>query len=543
MNEFLTTYRPEIGQVGIAALYALSLYVVMAAGQLSLAQAAFGAISAYTSVLLTIDAHWPFPLVLLAGMAASTVAAGILSIPLRRLRGVFLAIATIAFGEMIRILIINFKFTGGANGIVGIPPKTQLWHIYLALAVAGYLVSRLAPSRLGRQMAAAREDELAASLQGIDIGRVRVLAFLMSGALAGLAGALDAHFSYIIEPQTYGSDLAIRILTWGVIGGSTVWFGPPIGGALLVLLPTILQDVGVAAGWVALLMQGAILLLVIIFLPQGLGGLVPTLGRRAPKPDAKPRPHTALGLTVSDASLAFGGVQALRNVNLSVQPGEVIGLVGPNGAGKTTLINAITGVRPLDSGSVTIGDTDVTRMRPHRIARLGVARTFQSLRLFSHFNALDNVIAGASNLMRSTYFQRLLWLPSARKSEQTEASRATSILDSVELGAKAMRRASTLSYGDQRRLEIARALATGPGLVILDEPAAGMNHTEAFRLVGIIRAIAESDRSVVLIEHNMAVVMAASDRVCVLNFGEVIATGTPDEVGADASVQEAYLGA
>ncbi len=228
MNEFLTTYRPEIGQVGIAALYALSLYVVMA-GQLSLAQAAFGAIAAYTSVLLTIDAHWPFPLVLLAGMAASTVAAGILSVPLRRLRGVFLAIATIAFGEMIRILIINLDFTGGANGIVGIPPKTQLWHIYLALAVAGYLVSRLAPSRLGRQMAAAREDELAASLQGIDIGRVRVLAFLMSGALAGLAGALDAHFSYIIEPQNYGSDLAIRILTWGVIGGSTVWFGHQSG--------------------------------------------------------------------------------------------------------------------------------------------------------------------------------------------------------------------------------------------------------------------------------------------------------------------------
>lgn len=382
MTEFLTTYRSEIGQVGIAALYALSLYVVMAAGQLSLAQAAFGAIAAYTSVLLTIDAHWPFPLVLLAGMAASTVAAGILSVPLRRLRGVFLAIATIAFGEMIRILIVNLDFTGGANGIVGIPPKTQLWHIYLALAVAGYLVSRLGPSRLGRQMAAAREDELAASLQGIDIGRVRVLAFLMSGAIAGLAGALDAHFSYIIEPQTYGSDLAIRILTWGVIGGSTVWFGPPIGGALLVLLPTILQDIGVAAGWVALLVQGTILLLVVLFLPQGLGGLAPTLRRRPPKPDEKPRPHAALGLTVSDASLAFGGVQALRNVNLSVLPGEVMGLVGPNGAGKTTLINAITGVRPLDSGSVTVGETDVTRMRPHKIARLGAPEPFRTCASF-----------------------------------------------------------------------------------------------------------------------------------------------------------------
>lgn len=145
--------------------------------------------------------------------------------------------------------------------------------------------------------------------------------------------------------------------------------------------------------------------------------------------------------------------------------------------------------------------------------------------------------------MRSTYFQRLLWLPSARESEQAEASRAVSILDSVELGDKAMRRASTLSYGDQRRLEIARTLATGPGLIVLDEPAAGMNHTETLRLVQIIRGLAESGRSVVLIEHNMAVVMAASDRVCVLNFGEVIATGTPDEIGADPSVQEAYLGA
>jgi branched-chain amino acid transport system permease protein len=543
VNQFFTVYRPEIGHAGIAALYALSLYIVLAAGQLSLAQAAFGAIASYTSVLLTMHLHLPFLVVILAGIAASTVAAGLLAFPVRRLRGVFLAIATIAFGEMIRILIVNLDFTGGANGIVGIPPKTQLWHIYLALAIAGFLLARLAPSRFGRQLAALREDELAAALQGINVGRVRVMAFLVSGALAGLAGALDAHFSYIIEPQTYGSGLAIQILTWGIVGGSTVWFGPPIGGALLVLLPTFLQDIGVQAGWITLLLQGIILLLVILFLPDGLGQLVPQRRRRPPKPQRQPSGHKPLSLTVENVSLSFGGVQALRDVSISVRSGEVLGLVGPNGAGKTTLINAVTGVRSADSGRVLIGDTDVTRMRAHRIAQLGVSRTFQNLRIFKHFTALDNVIAGATRIMPGTYLGRLLWLPKARRIESRHAAWAAALLQDVGLGDKAMRRASTLSYGDQRRLEIARALAAGPGVVILDEPAAGMNHTEALRLVDVIRAIAAAGRCVVLIEHNMVLVMAASDRVCVLNFGEVVSVGTPDEVGADTSVQEAYLGA
>ncbi len=543
MSYFFEVYSSVIGHVGISALYALSLYVVLAAGQLSLAQAAFGGIASYVSVLLTLNADFPFPLALLAGMIASTAAAWLLSLPVRRLRGVFLAIATIAFGEVIRIIIVNLEFTGGANGITGIPPKTQLWHIFGALAVACYCLARLAPSRFGRQLTALREDELAATMQGVDVGRVRLVAFIVSGAIAGLAGGLAAHFSYFIGPSEYGSAFAIQILTWGIVGGSTVWYGPPIGGALLVLLPTLLQEAGVQAGWVTLLGQGLILLLVILFLPEGLGRLVPRLRKRAPEPAGDPPPHEQLSLHIDDASLAFGGVHALRNVSLEVQPGEVLGLVGPNGAGKTTLINAITGVRHLDSGIVRIGDVDVTQMQAYQIARLGVARTFQNLRVFKHLSALDNVIAGATRTMPSTYLARLLWLPKARAVEAEQASRAAALLHWVGLGEKVMQRASTLSYGDQRRLEIARALASGPGMVILDEPAAGMNHQEAMRLVDLIRSVAAAGRCVVLIEHNMSLVMAASDRVCVLNFGEVISTGTPDAIGKDAAVQEAYLGA
>jgi ABC-type branched-subunit amino acid transport system ATPase component len=250
-----------------------------------------------------------------------------------------------------------------------------------------------------------------------------------------------------------------------------------------------------------------------------------------------------LELRTESVSRHFGGVTALHDVSVHLRPGRVLGLVGPNGAGKTTLVNAITGIVPPSSGRVLIDGQNVTNMPAWQLSRRGVARTFQNLRVFTHLSALDNVLAGTVRRLPRTYFSRLLFLPHARKQEHEQAARAVTLLDLVGLAGKEAIRGDQLSYGDQRRLEIARALASNPGLVILDEPAAGMNANEAARLVGLIRRIAETGRSVVLIEHNMSVVMKASDDVAVLNFGEVIGQGTPDQIKTAPAVVEAYLGA
>lgn len=540
---FFLVYQELFGQIGIACLYALSIYAVLAAGQLSLAQAAFGAIAAYTSVLLITLVGVPWPLAILAGILASTVAAGALALPLLRLRGVFLAIATIGFGEVVRVTLNNLEITGGAEGLVGNLPQVHVWHIWAVLAVCGFLLARLAPTRFGRSLSAVREDETAAQLQGINARTIRLGAFLMSGALAGIAGAMEANFGYFIGPAQYGEQRAIEILTFAVIGGVTIWYGPVIGAILLTVLPTLLRDSGVDEGWVRLVLQGTILLLVILFLPEGLASLLPRRRQKVPPPAPDTHEVVPLDLRTENVERHFGGVKALQDVSLHLQPGNVLGLVGPNGAGKTTLVNAITGVVPPSSGKVYIGGQDVTNMASWKLSRLGVARTFQNLRIFTHLSAIDNVLAGAVRHLPKTYFARLLFLPRARRLETEQAAHAVALLELVGLGGKEAVRGGQLSYGDQRRLEIARALASNPGLLILDEPAAGMNANEAGRLVQLIRRIAATGRSVVLIEHNMNVVMNASDYVVVLNFGEVIGQGTPDEVKTAPAVVEAYLGA
>ena len=543
LEVFFEVYRDLFGQIGIACLYALSIYIVLAAGQLSLAQAGFGAISAYTAVLLITEQGFAAPVAITVGIAAATLAAGILALPLLRLRGVFLAIATIGFGEVVRVTLNNLEITGGASGLTGNLPKVEVWHIYAVLGMCGFLLARLAPTGLGRSLSAVREDETAAQMQGINVRSVRLIAFLISGALAGTAGALEANFGFFIGPAQFGEQRAIEILTFAVIGGVTIWYGPLIGAALLTLLPTLLRDSGVDEGWVRLVLQGTILLLVILFLPDGLASLLPRRRQKVPAPSDDHIATQPLELRTESVSRHFGGVTALHDVSVHLRPGRVLGLVGPNGAGKTTLVNAITGIVPPSSGRVLIDGQDVTNMPAWQLSRRGVARTFQNLRVFTHLSALDNVLAGTVRRLPRTYFSRLLFLPHARKQEHEQAARAVTLLDLVGLAGKEAVRGDQLSYGDQRRLEIARALASNPGLVILDEPAAGMNANEAARLVGLIRRIAETGRSVVLIEHNMSVVMKASDDVAVLNFGEVIGQGTPDQIKTAPAVVEAYLGA
>ncbi|WP_114906124.1 ATP-binding cassette domain-containing protein [Ornithinimicrobium murale] len=542
--------------IALGAIFAYSFYAVLVAGQLSLGQAGFASLAAFTGATLAPapDDVGDLPALLIAiviGMSVGAVTAVVLGLPTMRLRGVFLAIATLAFAEAVRILIINMEWTGGAQGM-SVPKVVEPWMAWAILAIVAYWFWRQGNSRYGRALEAIREDELAARAMGIDVGSHRLSAFVSAGALAGLYGVLWAFFVRLLAPEDFGFAKAIDGLVTAVVGGSTAFFGPPLGSFFLEMVPEVQRAIGIEAGWIRPFLASLLMLLVILFLPGGLASLLP---RRSQKlvlassgDDAgslTQRVHPAPGETVVQlAGLGkdYGGVHANKDIDLHVTGGEVIGLIGPNGAGKTTLVNMISGLTRPTSGTAEVLGLQPGRAAVHKIAAAGVSRTFQHSKLFARLSALENVMVGGHLVSKPTFLRRLLWLPSARRDEQQAARHAASCLERVGLADKAGNKASALSYGDQRRLEIARALASDPSLLILDEPAAGMNHVEADALSDLIASLASDGLTILLIEHNVGMVMKTCSRIVVLNFGEVIATGTPEEIANNPAVVEAYLG-
>lgn len=554
MLEFVDAYASTITFMALTGVFAYSFYAVLVAGQLSLAQAGIASAAAFTSSL-AVPAEPLFGVVprlvvgIAVGMSVGAFLAFLLGLPVMRLRGVFLAIATLAFGEVVRILLINQSWTGGAQGLsfpklVGIP---QAW---LALAAVAYWFWRLGGSRLGRAFAAIREDELAARAMGIDVSRHRMTAFVTSGAVAGLYGVMLAYFVRFAEPNAFGFPAAVDGLVTAVVGGTALFIGPLLGSTFLTWLPELQRAIGVEAGWIRPFVSGLLLLLVILFLPGGLAALIPHRRRGAMRhseapPDlpSLPAPGTPIA-SLRAIRKDYGGVHAVRDVDLDIAAGEIVGLIGPNGAGKTTLVNIVSGLVPPSGGEGTVvGILLGSGVPAHRIALAGVSRTFQQIKLFNRLSALDNVLVGAHRVSRPTLLRRLVLLPSARRDEKRALGQAFAQLTRVGLADRASFPAGDLSYGDQRRLEIARALAAHPTLLILDEPAAGMNHVEAHQLSVLIRALAEDGVTVLLIEHNVRMVLETCTRVVVLDFGEVIAAGDPATIARDPRVVEAYLGA
>ncbi|TDE91513.1 branched-chain amino acid ABC transporter ATP-binding protein/permease [Occultella glacieicola] len=544
--------------IAISGIFAFSFYAVLVAGQLSLGQAGFAAIAAFGSATLAPAPSQvgDVPALLIAvaiGMSMGVLASIVLGLPTMHLRGVFLAIATLGFAEAVRILIINMESLGGAQGMP-VPKVVTPAIAWVFLLLVAYWFWRQGPSRYGRALAAIREDELAARAMGIDVGRHRLQVFVTSGALAGLYGVLWAYFVRLIAPEDFSFTTAIDGLVTAVVGGSTLFVGPILGSIFLTLVPDLQRAIGIDAGWIRPFLASLLLLLVILFLPGGLASLVP---RRVRMPAVtgtdlgseaaglETRQHPADGepvVRLRGLSKDYGGVHAVRGVDLEVTGGEILGLIGPNGAGKTTLVNMISGLVRGTSGTVEVLGIRPGRTAVHRVAAAGVSRTFQQSRLFPRLSALENTLVGSHVLTRPTFVRRMLWLPSARRDEQRALQHAARCLRRVGLADKAAVPAKALSYGDQRRLEIARALAADPSLLILDEPAAGMNHVEAAGLSDLIGALGRDGLTILLIEHNVAMVMRTCSRIVVLNFGEVIATGSPEEVAANSEVVEAYLG-
>ncbi|PSL02744.1 amino acid/amide ABC transporter membrane protein 2 (HAAT family) /amino acid/amide ABC transporter ATP-binding protein 1 (HAAT family) [Haloactinopolyspora alba] len=563
--------------IALTGVFAYSFYAVLVAGQLSLGQAGFASLAAFASTQAVPDEPMfgvvpPLAVGIVVGMVTGAFAAFVLGLPVTRLRGVFLAIATLGFAEMIRIVLINQSWTGGAQGL-SVPKLVGPPEAWIAVGVIGFWFLRQGGSKLGRALAAIREDELAAKAMGIDVTRYRLAAFVTAGAVAGLFGVLWVHFSRFADPNEFSFAFAVDGLVTTVVGGSTFFLGPLLGSGFFTAVPELQRAVGIEAGWLRPFIAGVLLLVVVLFLPDGFGGLVSKLGRlrrwggpvlargslvpRSPMPDrtmdgtspppALPAPKLPPPgdevVRMSGVSKDYGGVHAVRDVDLEIRGGEILGLIGPNGAGKTTLVNILTGMTEPSAGEVRVLGVRLGGSVPaHRVALAGVSRTFQHSKLFERLSVLDNVLVGTHRVAPSTLLRRMLFLPSARRTERQVLASALARLERVGLAERATTPAGDLAYGDQRRLEIARALAAQPSLLVLDEPAAGMNHVEAAELSELIRTLADDGITVLLIEHNVRMVLDTCTRVVVLDFGEVIASGEPDVVARDPHVVEAYLG-
>jgi len=581
MTDFYNQNSLLLNQLAISALLALSIYITLSAAMLSLANAAFMGLAAYSSALCSQHFGWQLlPALLLGGLVAAVVALP-LGAPVLRLRGVFLAIATIGFGEVLRVVVTNaaipafgYKignidqaYPGGAEGLrLSQPPLTNGWYSYGALLALIYFFWRLRGSRMGRALAAIREDETAAESIGVDVRRYKLIAFVLSAFIAGWAGGLSAHLYAFINPNDFGFSRAVDILTYAVVGGTFSFVGPILGALLITSLPELLRFLQEYRQ----VFSGAVLLLVILFLPGGLFGLfskvvrgkrtllvgIPpafsppglvseaggTAGGDEPASLRPPEPLAEPLLQISHLSRRFGGVIAVDDVSLTVARGDVFGLIGPNGAGKTTLVNLISGVLAPSGGQISFKGQVINGLPPHRLSTLGLARTYQNIRLFPTLSVLDNVLVGLHGRTRSNLLARLFFSRRVRAEEQHNSLRAMELLYRFGLHTYAYEPAASLSYGDQRRLEMARALATGPTMLLLDEPAAGLNNAETATLRELLRQFAAEGITILLIEHDMPLVMGVCDEVAVLNFGRKLAEDTPARISSDPQVIEAYLG-
>ncbi|MBN9439419.1 branched-chain amino acid ABC transporter ATP-binding protein/permease [Bosea sp. (in: a-proteobacteria)] len=562
LNDF---YLQILFTIGVNYLAAAGLNVLVGyAGQKSLGHAGLFAVGAYTAAIANIEWGINPWLSLVLACLFGAIFGLVIAMPSVRVSGPSLAMVTIGFGIVVEKIVTEWTdiFKGQA-GFYGISPPslggvsfTNLHWVWFvgALCIATHLMLRsLLAGRYGRAFLAVQMAEPAAQSVGISVVRAKTLAFVISAVTCALAGAVVAQQNQYFNSDFITFNLSILLLVVVIFGGSGSLYGPIFGAVILTLLDAWL------ARWPALqhFTYGALLLFSLYLMPNGIAGAVSGLAARWRKP-AETRPedsgHSALAaassapasgeiLVVKDLYKAYGGIVPVRNVSFAISAGKVHALIGPNGAGKTTLLNLLSGHVAPDGGSIRFEGRETVGFAAHRVAGLGIARTFQNLKLFGELSALDNVLLGAHLHIETGFAASLLGLPSSRRTEAKARADALALLTDLGLGERAHEPAKSLPYGLQRRLEIARALASQPKLLLLDEPAAGLNPQETHELGEVIRRIQQAGVTVLLIEHHMDLVMGISQHVLVLDYGALIAEGRPEAIRRDPKVVAAYLGA
>ena len=556
----------------IYALVAMGLNILVGLVSLvSLGQAGIYALGAYTVGVLTVKYDWPLFATMGAAVVSSAIVGVVLAYPSVRVRGVYLAVVTIAFGLIVQNVVIDWRtVTGGTLGISNIPranlgfgplDTTGLYTLIAGIMFAAFLLHHnLIYSRYGRAMHAVAQSETAASSLGINPANQRVFAFVISAVYAGIAGALYAYLNRYVNPDTFSFSDSIRFLLMVILGGSGTTLGPLIGAGILTWIPNLLQAFG---KW-QLFVYGALLAAVIFLMPKGIIGTLNSWLRalmsrsRNQQQSAEPWPKASDQIAeflrsqdqirgpimaTSELTIKFGGLTALSNVSLQVERASIHAIIGPNGAGKTTMLNALSGFYKPTSGVVYLNQQDIGSLTSDQVARIGLTRTFQYTELFSEMTVKENIVVAFNSRYKTGILGTLLRLPGYFREENKIDAQSVQLLDYVGLRDFAGELAKNLAFGHQRRLEIARALGLSPQILLLDEPAAGLTHAEIDELIALIRDLKSLGVTIILVEHHVDMIMAVSDHVTVLDYGEVIASGTPAQVRDDPRVIEAYFGA
>jgi len=552
--------------IGLYSIVALGLVLLTGvAGQTSFGQAAFVGLGAYTTAYLTTRYGASPWLTLPVGLALTLVVALGLGFITLRMQGHYLPLATIAWGISLYFLFGNLEWLGGHTGMTGIPSLSLagfdlkderhfyvlIWGITLA---ALWATRNLLDSRPGRALRALKGGLEMAEAFGVNGARLKIIAFVYAALLACISGWLYAHLQRFINPTPFDLRQGIEYLFMAVVGGAGSVWGAIIGATLITVLKQMLQDVlpGILgrAGNFEIVVFGVLMILLLQFARNGVWPFVARLlprRRPAPVPDAPPLPtrertHDATRplLEVKGARKAFGGLVAVNDLTFDIRNGEILGLIGPNGAGKSTTFALISGALPLTAGAILFRGESIGSHEPYKIARLGIGRTFQHVRLLPQMSVLDNVALGA--YLRGTAGVARSALRLDRDEEARTRAVAAAQIARVGLGEHTFDDAGSLPLGKQRIVEIARALAADPSLLLLDEPAAGLRYLEKQALADLLRSLQREGMTILLVEHDMEFVMGLTDRLIVMDFGEKLAEGPPEAIQRDPLVVEAYLG-
>lgn len=574
---------------GIWIMLALGLNLVAGfAGLLDLAYVAFFGIGAYIFAFLSssqFDVHLPFLLVLPVAAFATMLIGFALGSTSLRLKGDYLAIVTLAFAQIFRLLLLNLdrpiNLTGGVNGIYNfdpvnifgfkiISPLAYAYLIWFFACLAAVGSFRIKSSRIGRGWEALREDELAAEAIGVNTTWMKLMAFAAGAFVAGGSGAVFASFQDSVFPNNFDFQQLVIVYCMVILGGLGNIAGVVLGAIFLSILPEFLREYGAYR----MMSYGLILIFLMALRPQGIMGEVGLFLKKKKRPDkdetgqlrastdlyyaekqavnliaenaARYSKTSTVLLELKNITKEFGGLKALDNLSFELHENEILSIIGPNGAGKTTLFNLISGIYPPTAGVIYFEGLETTGLKPHQVVRAGVARTFQNLRLFNHMSTLDNTKVGSFCRTSSGPLSVLLHLPLHKREEMAVEQKARNILGMFGgrlTGYRFEQQAIFLSYANRRRLEIARALATDAKLLLLDEPSAGMNPQETVEITAFIKKLRDDfGYTFLIIEHKLNVVRTISDRVIALDYGVKIAEGSYEDVAFNEKVIEAYLG-